>query len=78
MSKWFDIVGNMDVTREAVQSYKNESGVGLFEARAMAKADAVYSELTNMRYRLERFECMSDGEVLDELLELLMNGVNLR
>lgn len=77
MSKRFDLVGNMNVTAEEVQSYKKSGGVGLLEAKWMAKASALYGTLLNMRYRLERFEGMSDGEILDELLDLLMNGVNL-
>ena len=74
MSEYFDPVKGMDVTVDTVRAYREALGIGLTDAKNIAKANALYSELADMRYRLGRFKEMSAEEILNELLEIFMRG----
>lgn len=75
MSIKFDMLNAIRPDVGDVRAIKEARGVGLIEAVKIARADALHSELTNMRYRMGRFEEMSDREVLDQLLDLMIAGI---
>lgn len=74
MPVWFNMLDAVseDVGTGEVKEYRETRQCSIFEAQEAAKANALYSRLSDMRYRQGKFEDASNYQVVDELLDMLM------
>lgn len=69
--KTHPLARGMSVTSDDVKSYREECGVSLMEAQAMAKNRALYARLNDLRHGYFDTE-----EKIDGLLELLIDSIS--
>lgn len=70
-----DLLGAMDVDPCDVRAIKIERGIGLMEAKRIAKADKLMLELVNMRYSLGEYDVMTIEEKFERLLDMFIVAV---
>tara|TARA_R110000868_G_scaffold19131_4_gene82735 strand:- start:361 stop:591 length:231 start_codon:yes stop_codon:yes gene_type:complete len=68
---------HISVAMKDIVDYSDKNDVTLSTAQDELKRTALYSVLSDMRYKEGNFEKATDGVVLDALLELLMSSVEL-
>jgi len=71
----FDPIESQKVNPIRVKEIREDMGSGLLAASRIAKAQALCTELANLRYRMDKYEGATDREVINAILDILISSI---